>query len=414
MSPADPAPFLSIVVPFFNEAENAQQMVSEVVRVFEDYPHAWELICVDDGSEDGTGPALEAAAATSEGQVHVLQLRRNFGQTAALQAGIDTCRGELIATLDGDLQNDPADLPRMVDELVQRDLDLLAGWRRNRQDGFFLRLLPSRIANFLIRRVTGLRIQDYGCGTKVFRGEVLRRIRLFGEMHRFIPVWIAGVTSPSRIGETPVNHRPRLGGRSKYGLSRAFRVVPDLLAVFFFLRYRARPGHFFGSIGITFGLIGTAIMAWLMLAKFGFGHDIGDRPLLVFGVLALVFSIQFLTTGVLAELLARIYFDSPRTHSYVLAPSSRLEPRSGALPSVPEAQRTPSDADLGRPSPQDADVGKANLQTAGLENPTPGNASLEKLTLPVTGIGNPTPGDQDAESPISGDQGPGTTGSRNG
>jgi glycosyltransferase involved in cell wall biosynthesis len=335
MSPsATPTPFLSIVVPFFNEAENAQQMVAEVVQVFAASPYPWELLCVDDGSEDGTVPALETAARRAGTQVRVLCLRRNFGQTAALQAGIDASHGELIATLDGDLQNDPADLPHMVDELLRRDLDLLAGWRRNRQDGFFLRLIPSRIANFLIRRVTGLRIRDYGCGTKVFRGEVLRRIRLFGEMHRFIPVWIASVTAPSRIGETPVNHRPRLGGRSKYGLSRTFRVMPDLLAVFFFLRYRARPGHFFGSIGLTFGLIGTASMGWLLLAKFGFGQDIGDRPMLVFAVLALVFSIQFLTTGVLAELLARTYFDSPRTHSYVLISPPRADtsgPGTGAV-----------------------------------------------------------------------------------
>lgn len=323
MSASQQTPFLSVIVPFFNEADNARQMVAEVVAVLESYPGDWELLCVDDGSNDGTPARLAEVAGEAGHRVRVLRLRRNFGQTAALQAGIDGSRGELIATLDGDLQNDPSDLPRMVEELLQRDLDLLTGWRRNRQDGYFLRLLPSRIANFLIRRVTGVRIRDYGCGTKVYRGEVLRQIRLFGEMHRFIPVWIAGVTSPSRIGETPVNHRPRLGGRSKYGLSRAFRVVPDLLAVFFFLRYRARPGHFFGSIGIAFGVIGTAIMAWLLVAKIGFGQDIGDRPLLLFGVLALVFSIQFLTTGVLAELLARTYFDSPRTHSYVLAPAPR-------------------------------------------------------------------------------------------
>ncbi len=322
MSMSQKAPFLSVIVPFYNEADNARQMVAEVVAVFDNYPGEWELLCVDDGSNDGTPARLEETAGEAGHRVRVLRLRRNFGQTAALQAGIDASRGELIATLDGDLQNDPADLPRMVEELLQRDLDLLTGWRRNRQDGYFLRLLPSRIANFLIRRVTGVRIRDYGCGTKVYRGEVLRQVRLFGEMHRFIPVWIAGVTSPSRIGETPVNHRPRLGGRSKYGLSRAFRVVPDLLAVFFFLRYRARPGHFFGSIGIAFGVVGTAIMTWLLIAKFVFGQDIGDRPLLLFGVLALVFSIQFLTTGVLAELLARTYFDSPRTHSYVLAPAS--------------------------------------------------------------------------------------------
>lgn len=341
MSASQQAPFLSVIVPFFDEADNARQMVGEVVAVLEDYPRAWELLCVDDGSNDGTPNRLEEAATEAGDRVRVLRLRRNFGQTAALQAGIDASRGELIATLDGDLQNDPSDLPRMVEELLQRDLDLLTGWRRNRQDGFFLRLLPSRIANFLIRRVTGVRIRDYGCGTKVYRGEVLRQIRLFGEMHRFIPVWIAGVTSPSRIGETPVNHRPRLGGRSKYGLSRAFRVVPDLLAVFFFLRYRARPGHFFGSIGIAFGVVGTAIMTWLLIAKFGFGQDIGDRPLLLFGVLALVFSIQFLTTGVLAELLARTYFDSPRTHSYVLAPASLSSaPRVDEDSSAPPKGRT--------------------------------------------------------------------------
>jgi glycosyltransferase involved in cell wall biosynthesis len=315
-----PAPFLSVVVPFYNEADNAESMVGEVVAALRRYRGDWELLCVDDGSEDGTAQRLERAAGPWGDQVRVLRLRRNFGQTAALQAGIDASRGELIATLDGDRQNDPADLPRMVEELLERDLDLLAGWRRNRQDGYFLRLLPSKIANLLIRRVTGVRIRDYGCGTRVFRGDVLRRIRLFGEMHRFIPVWIAGVTSPSRIGETPVNHRPRTRGRSKYGLSRAFRVVPDLLAVFFFLRYRARPGHFFGLIGIAFGLVGSAIMAWLLITKFGFGQDIGDRPLLLLGVLALVFSIQFLTTGVLAELLARTYFESPRAPSYVLVP----------------------------------------------------------------------------------------------
>ncbi|AGA35174.1 glycosyl transferase, family 2 [Thioalkalivibrio nitratireducens DSM 14787] len=328
-----PAPFLSVIVPFFNEAENAEKLVEEVTTVLGDYRGMWELLCVDDGSDDGTAERLERKAATVPERIRVLRLRRNFGQTAALQAGIDASRGELIAMLDGDLQNDPADLPRMVDELLERDLDLLTGWRRNRQDGYFLRLLPSKIANALIRRVTGVRIRDYGCGTKVFRGEVLRRIRLFGEMHRFIPVWIAGVTAPSRIGETPVHHRPRTGGRSKYGLSRAFRVLPDLLAVFFFLRYRARPGHFFGSIGIAFGVIGTAIMAWLLIAKLGFGQDIGDRPLLLFGVLALVFSIQFLTTGVLAELLARTYFESPRAPSYLLAPGSEPPGQHGERPS---------------------------------------------------------------------------------
>lgn len=313
-------PALSVIVPFYNEEANAATMIDEVVSVFSAHRDDWELICVDDGSSDRTRETLFAAADRHGDVMHVICLRRNFGQTAALQAGIDASRGEIIATLDGDLQNDPADIPRMVEELRARDLDLLAGWRKNRKDGFLPRRLPSLLANRVIAFVTGVQISDYGCGTKVFRGEVLRRIRLFGEMHRFIPVWIASVTSPGRIGETPVNHRARKGGHSKYGLSRTFRVLPDLLAVFFFLRFWSRPGHFFGSIGLVFGALGTLIMGWLLIVRFGFGEDIGDRPLLLVGVLCLVFSIQFLTTGVLAELLARTFFESARAAPYTLAP----------------------------------------------------------------------------------------------
>lgn len=313
-------PALSVIVPFYDEEDNAAALVDEIVAAVSSQPGGWELICVDDGSADATRDVLRRAADRHGRNVRVIVLRRNFGQTAALQAGIDASHGEIIATLDGDLQNDPADIPRMVQELLSRDLDLLAGWRKNRQDGFLPRRLPSLIANRLIARVTGVRIRDYGCGTKVFRGDVLRRIRLFGEMHRFIPVWIASVTSPSRIGETPVNHRARTGGRSKYGLSRTFRVLPDLLSVFFFLRYRSRPGHFFGSIGLLFGALGSIIMAWLAFVRFGLGENIGDRPLLLVGVLCLVFCIQFLTTGVLAELLARTFFESARATQYTLAP----------------------------------------------------------------------------------------------
>ena len=330
-------PALSVIVPFYDEEENAAVMVDEVVTAVADQPGGWELICVDDGSADATRDVLHRAAARHGWKVRVISLRRNFGQTAALQAGIDASRGEIIATLDGDLQNDPGDLPRMVEELRARDLDLLAGWRRNRQDGLLPRRLPSRIANWLIVRVTGVRISDYGCGTKVFRGDVLRRIRLFGEMHRFIPVWIASVTSPTRIGETPVNHRARTSGRSKYGLSRTFRVLPDLLAVFFFLRYRSRPGHFFGTIGLLFGALGSIIMAWLLFVRFGLGENIGDRPLLLVGVLCLVFCIQFLTTGVLAELLARTFFESARVTQYTLAPLRPGEPDPMASESLDSA-----------------------------------------------------------------------------
>jgi glycosyltransferase involved in cell wall biosynthesis len=241
--------------------------------------------------------------------VRVIRLRRNFGQTAAMQAGFDAARGELIATLDGDLQNDPADIPRMVDELLERDLDLLQGWRRKRQDDLMMRKIPSRIANKLIGKVTGVALHDYGCSLKVYRAEVIREVTLLGEMHRFIPVWVAGVTAPARIGETEVTHQARQFGTSKYGISRTFRVLLDLLSAFFFLRFGSRPGHFFGSIGIVFGLIGGVAMLYLLGLKIG-GEDIGGRPLLFVAILFLVASVQFLTTGVLAELLTRTFYAS--------------------------------------------------------------------------------------------------------
>jgi len=301
----------------YQERGNAAPMVEAVERALAEYPARWELICVDDGSTDGTVEALRAEAQRRDGRVRVIELRRNFGQTTAMQAGIDAARGDLVATLDGDLQNDPADIPRMVQELYERDLDLLCGWRRKRHDNL-LRKIPSRIANRLIGRITGVRIHDYGCSLKIYRTEVLRRIRLFGEMHRFIPVWFASATAPARIGETVVNHRPRERGVSKYGIGRTMRVLLDLLTAFFFLHYRTRPGHFFGAIGVFIGALGSAIMAWLLVVKFGFGEDIGNRPLFFVGILFLVASLQLLTTGVLAELVARTFFGFARNHPYTI------------------------------------------------------------------------------------------------
>jgi glycosyltransferase involved in cell wall biosynthesis len=298
-----------------DEIDNVEPMVARVHRGLADYAGLWELICVDDGSHDGTGERLAQVAERYGPHARVIRLRRNFGQTAAMQAGFDAARGELIATLDGDLQNDPADIPRMVDELLERDLDLLQGWRRRRQDDLLLRKIPSRLANTLIGKVTGVALHDYGCSLKIYRAEVVRELTLLGEMHRFIPVWVAGVTAPSRIGETEVAHQARQFGTSKYGISRTFRVLLDLLAAFFFLRFGSRPGHFFGSIGIVFGLIGGLMMTDLLFVKFVLGENIGQRPMLFVSILFLVASIQFLTTGVLAELLTRTFYaSSERSH----------------------------------------------------------------------------------------------------
>lgn len=315
--PVAPRCRLSVVIPMYNEADNAQPMLDAVQAALQDWPMPWELIVVDDGSTDGTAQRLQAHARTLGPHIRVLVLRRNFRQTAAMQAGIDHARGDVIATLDGDLQNDPADIPRLVQRLLDEDLDMVAGWRRQRQDGFLLRKLPSYLANRLIARVTGLRFQDLGCSLKVFRTSVLKQIRLYGEMHRFIPAWLSTVTSPQRMAEEPVNHRARQFGQSKYGLSRTLRVLVDLLSIHFFLRFGARPGHFFGGLGLALLTLGGLMLAYLLALKL-LGEPVGSRPLLALGFFCLLGGLQFLTTGVLAETLARVYFDGNHARSYHL------------------------------------------------------------------------------------------------
>ncbi|MDP3856574.1 MAG: glycosyltransferase family 2 protein [Stagnimonas sp.] len=304
------APRLSVVIPMYKEQDNVAPMLKGVHDGLAAYPGEWELIVVDDGSIDETGPRLMKAAAEYGPHVRVIRFARNHGQTAAMQAGIDAARGEIIATLDGDLQNDPGDIPMMIEELLKRDLDLLAGKRANRQDAMVSRKLPSKIANRLIAKVTGVNLTDYGCSLKIYRAEVIQKVRLYGEMHRFIPVWAAMVTSPHRIAEVPVRHYARQFGASKYGISRTFRVILDLLTVFFFMRFQARPGHFFGNIGLALGTVGGALMSWLLVVKFVLGENIGGRPLLLVSILLLVFSMQFITTGVVAEMLARIFYQN--------------------------------------------------------------------------------------------------------
>jgi glycosyltransferase involved in cell wall biosynthesis len=329
---ADPGPVpphrLSVVVPMYDEVENVEPMLDSVQAALAAYPFPWELVVVDDGSRDGTARALVRHAARLGPHVRVVRLLRNYRQTAAMQAGIDAARGDVIVTMDGDLQNDPRDIPRLVARLLREDLDLVAGWRRRRHDGLLLRRLPSIAANRLIRRMTGLEFQDLGCSLKAFRASVLREVRLYGEMHRFIPAWLATVTSPDRMAEEPVTHHGREHGRSKYGLSRTFRVLVDLVSVVFFLQYRARPGHFFGGLGLGVLGVGVAILGYLLSLKV-LGEDIGGRPLLSLGFFCVIGGLQFLTTGVLAELLVRIYFESRHAQPYHAAPEPPLSPDAG-------------------------------------------------------------------------------------
>lgn len=312
-----PLPFhqLSVVVPMYNEKDNARLQIDAVQAALQTYPHRWELIVVDDGSTDGTPQALRQRAQELGPHIRILELRRNFRQTAAMQAGIDAARGDVIVTMDGDLQNDPRDIPKLVFRLLTEDLDMVAGWRQKRQDGFLLRKLPSMIANRLIRKVSGLNFKDLGCSLKAFRGDVLRQIRLYGEMHRFIPAWLATVTSPRRMAEEPVRHHARLLGASKYGISRTFRVIVDLLAMHYFLRFGTRPGHFFGGLGLVLSSLGALMLAYLAGLKI-LGEDVGGRPLLWLGFFSLLAGVQMLTTGVLAEILMRTYFDQSGARSY--------------------------------------------------------------------------------------------------
>lgn len=307
---------VSIIAPLYNEEGNVKPLIDAVEAALANYALPWELLIVDDGSTDSTLEIMRDCAEKAGPHVHIVELQRNYGQTAAMQAGIDAAQGSLLVTLDGDLQNDPADIPAMIDDLLARDLDLLQGWRKNRKDTLIMRKIPSRIANKLIRKVTGVDLHDYGCSLKVYRASAMKNVRLYGEMHRFIPAWVVMSVAPKRIGEIVVNHRERNSGESKYGISRTFRVVLDLLFVWFFMKYRTRPGHFFGSIGLFVGALSTLLFMWLGFDKLVLGNDIGGRPLLMIAVLLMIGSVQFLTTGLLSELLTRIYFESSSKRSY--------------------------------------------------------------------------------------------------
>ncbi|EPE99066.1 glycosyltransferase family 2 protein [Rhizobium grahamii] len=309
---------LSLVVPVFNEEESVGPLIDRICLAMATYADRWELILIDDGSTDATLANSRKHIGREGLTLRIVELQRNFGQTAAMQAGIDAATGRLIATMDGDLQNDPKDIPSMVAELERRQLDLLVGWRKNRQDGLLLRKIPSWCANYLIGRITGVKLHDYGCSLKIYRASVIKQVKLMGEMHRFIPAWVAGVVPSSRIGEMVVTHHARQHGQSKYGISRTFRVILDLLSVMFFMRYKARPGHFFGSLGLGLGAISVLVMLYLLFDKFVMGDDIGTRPLLMVGIVFMLSSVQLITTGILAEMIARTYYRDDTSPNYIV------------------------------------------------------------------------------------------------
>ena len=296
---------LSVVVPLFNEEESLPPLVDRLLHQLRPLGMAFELVLVDDGSRDSTALVLRELSARVPELVAVL-LRRNYGQTAAMAAGFDASRGEVIVTLDGDLQNDPADIPLLLQKL-EEGYDLVSGWRYQRQDAAMSRLLPSLLANRLIGGVTGVKLHDYGCSLKAYRREVVDDLNLYGELHRFLPA-LASIEG-ARITEVKVAHHARRYGQSKYGIDRTFRVLMDLLTVWFMKRFLTRPMYVFGFGGISAIAVGLVLSLVLLLQKFA-GADIGTRPLLLVAVLALIAGVQLFCFGLLAELQMRTYHES--------------------------------------------------------------------------------------------------------
>lgn len=305
---------VSIVVPIYNEVENVPLLYDQLVAVLPELGRPWEIVFVDDGSQDGTAENLNELAARDE-RVKVIHFRRNFGQTAAMHAGLQYARGEVIVTLDGDLQNEPADIPMMVRKLDE-GYDLVHGWRKHRHDAFLNRKLPSKMANWLISQVTRFPINDLGCTLKAIRGDIARELELYGEMHRFIP--ILAHQRGARCVEVETRHHPRRFGQTKYGISRTLRVVLDLITVKYMLDYFASPMKLFGQIGLACGALGFLAALATVVMKLTSGIDMTGNPLMLLTVLALIGSVQFLSLGLLGEVNARIYYGSQPKQNFAI------------------------------------------------------------------------------------------------
>lgn len=312
---------LSIVIPLLNEGENIPELYREISEVLTGINRDHEIVFVDDGSTD-TSLQLLKELQQKDSSVVVVSFRKNFGQTAAMAAGFDYARGDVIITMDADLQNDPRDIPLLL-EKVDEGFDVVTGWRYNRKDPFLNRRLPSMIANKIISKTTGVNLHDYGCTLKAFRKEVIKTIKLYGEMHRFIPAIASGMGIS--IAEVKVNHRARMFGTSKYGISRTFRVILDLLTVKFLLSYATRPIHVFGMFGLASSGLGGLIAFVMIIQRQFWRIPMGDRPLLLLAILLLFMGVQFITIGLLAELQARTYHESQDKPIYYVQQVLRAE-----------------------------------------------------------------------------------------
>ena len=303
---------LSVVIPVYNEEDNIPELYRELKGVLEKLPYRYEIIFVDDGSTDRTYEILQKLA-EEDPHVKVIRFRRNYGQTAAMYAGFQYAEGDVVVTMDGDLQNDPRDIPRLL-EKIEEGYDIVSGWRKNRKDPFLSRILPSKIANWIISKVTGVKLHDYGCTLKAYRKEVAKNFRLYGDMHRFLPA--VAKSFGAKITEIVVNHRPRKYGRSKYGIGRTVRVILDIFLVKFLNDYLNKPLYVFGPVGLALMGLGFLIMLYLSVEKIFFGASIGGRPLLILGVLLFLSGLQLLSTGIVAEVVVRTYYESKRDVPY--------------------------------------------------------------------------------------------------
>jgi glycosyltransferase involved in cell wall biosynthesis len=305
-----PAMKLSVVIPVMNEEESIKPLFEALQTALSGVEH--EIVLVDDGSSDGTIDAIEALRTPN---VKLVVLNKNYGQTTAMAAGIAEAEGELIATMDGDLQNDPGDIPMMMQYLHDHDLDVVAGRRAGRKDGMMLRKIPSAIANAIIRNMTDVHIRDYGCTLKVFKQDVAKNLGLYGELHRFIPVLVQ--LYGAKMEEVDVRHHARKFGTSKYGIGRTFKVLSDLLFMVFFQKYSQRPMHLFGTLGFLSLFIGLTMNLYLLTVKI-LGADIGSRPLLSLGIILTFIGIQLITTGFIAEFIMRTYYESQNKKPYII------------------------------------------------------------------------------------------------